>query len=305
MNEVIDHLPYFYHGPIVSWALFTLISNICKQLKIHNDKKQFGTISLHMISNSFTMKGVTFLCKLVSLSVLVLFFIFFFGLPSWGKFQTKGLTVEHSTETSEEGNLLPGITVCPYHANPRTPWRNYRATMDRPEEILAKECNISSGIEMLACIEEKTYMEIEQVVYSISAENEVIDKSDLNLKIQYAGGVRGTCHTLTYKKPIGTNLYKDSFQMKLNPKISFDIFLHDPVFFWPTFNPSAIANAKISIDEGLKGDGIKLLFLEVIKHNKLNTPSRPCDSAFEVCVDAAMAHHYISNTSTTDEILKI
>ena len=158
---------------------------------------------------------------------------------------------------------------------------------------------------MLACIEEKTYMEIEQVVYSISAENDVIDKSDLNLKIQYAGGVRGTCHTLTYKKPIGTNLYKDSFQMKLNPKISFDIFLHDPVFFWPTFNPSAIANAKISIDEGPKGDGIKLLFLEVTKHKKLNTPSRPCDSAFEDCVATAMAHHYISNTSTTAEILKI
>ena len=135
MNEVIDHLPYLYHGPIVSLALFTLISNICKQLKIHNDKKQFGTISMHMISNSFTMKGVTFLCKVVSLSVLVLFFIFFFGLPSSDKFQTKGLTVEHSTEMSEEGNLLPGITVCPYHANPRTPWRNHRATMDRLESV--------------------------------------------------------------------------------------------------------------------------------------------------------------------------
>ena len=48
--------------------------------------------------------------------------------------------------------------------------------MDRPEEILAKECNISSGREMLACIEKKTYTDIEQVVYSVSDENDVIEK---------------------------------------------------------------------------------------------------------------------------------
>ena len=255
-----------------------------------------------MTSDSFTMNGVTSLCKLVPFSVLIFLFIFFFGLPSWEKFHAGGLTVEHSTETSEEGNLLPGITVCPYHANPRTPWRNANATMDRPEDILAKECNISSGIEMWACIEEKTYMDIEQVVYSVSDKNYVIDKSELDYELQYAGGVRGTCHTLTYRKSIGTNLYKDSFQMKLNPNISFDIFLHDPVFFWPTFNPSAIANAKISIDEGPTGDGIELLFLEVMKHKKLNTLSRPCDFAFAKCVNISMANRYISNTSTTDEI---
>ena len=107
------------------------------------------------------------LCRLVSLVVLFLLFIFIFGLPSLKKYQAGGLTVEHSTVRAEEGNLLPGITACPYHASPRTPWRNGTASMERPKDILAMECNLTSGREMLACIKEKTYSNIGQILYEV------------------------------------------------------------------------------------------------------------------------------------------
>ena len=244
------------------------------------------------------------LCRLVSISVLFLLFIFIFGLPSLKKYQAGGLTVEHSTVRSGEGNLLPGITVCPYHAELRTAWRNATATMEKPEDILAKECNLTTARQMLACIEEKTYSNVGQMVYGV-LDGRDPNTTDFSWRSVYSGGVRGTCHKLTYPHPIGTNHQKDAFVIKLNPNISYDIFLHDPVFFWPTVNPSAIPNAKISIDEGTEGAGMQLLFLEVTKHNKLNIPSSPCVSTFSDCFTTFMTDHYIANTSTTDELLKV
>ena len=117
--------------------------------------------------------------------------------------------------------------------------------------------------------------------------------------------MRGTCLNLIYPHPIGTNHQNEAFVIKLNPNISYDIFIHDPLFFWPTFNPSAIPNAKISIEEGTEGAGIQLLFLEVTKHKKLNTLSSPCVSTFADCITTFMTNNYIVNTSTTDEILRI
>ena len=242
--------------------------------------------------------------RLASLIVLFLLFICIFGLPSLRKYKAGGLTVEHSTVRSGEGNMLPGITVCPYHASPRTPWRNATATMEKPEDILAIECNVTNGEEMLACIKEKTYSNIGQIVYGV-LDGRNPNTTDFTWMSLYSGGVRGTCHKLTYLHPIGTNHQNEAFVIKLNPNISYDIFLHDPVFFWPTINPSAIPNAKISIDEGTEGVGMQMLFLEVTKHKKLNNPSGPCVSTFEDCVTTFMANNNIENASTTDEILRV
>ena len=264
---------------------------------------------MHKTSESLSMEGVTTHSKLVSLFLLFLLFIFIFGLPSLEKFQAGGLTVEHSTVKGEgEGNQLPGITVCPYHAKPRTPWRNATAAMDKPQEILAIECNMSTGRDMLACIEEKTYSNIEELVYKL-LDGKNPDTTDFTWVSHYLGGVRGYCHTLVYPHPIGTNHYKEAFMMILNPNISYNIYLHDPVFFWPTTNPSAIPNAKINIDEGSQGEGIQLIFLEVTKHKKLNTPSSPCIFTFAECVTTSLANifgnEYLSTNSTTKDILRV
>ena len=244
------------------------------------------------------------LCKLVSLSVLFLLFTFLFGLPSLAKYKAGGLTEEHSTVRSKEGNLLPAITVCPYHDKlaGRTPWINATAAMDNPEEILVIECNKSTGRDMLACIRAKTYSRKEQIIAEVFLERDP-NRKESTWSSFYAGGVRGICHTLEHLQPIGSNLYTDSLKLILNPNISYDIFLHDPIFFWPTINPTSIPNAKISILEGPQGDGVQILFMEVTQHNKLNSPSCPCVLDFGECVAAFMTSIQIDDNSTTTEIL--
>ena len=119
----------------------------------------------------------------------------------------------------------------------------------------------------------------------------------------YAGGIRGFCHTLKHLHPIGTNLKTDSLKLILNPNISNNIFLHDPIFFWPTINPSTIPNAKICVLEGPQGDGIQLLFIEVTKRKNLNSPSSPCVLDFEKCVTTFMTSILFDENPTTTEIL--
>ena len=206
---------------------------------------------------------------------------------------------------SQAGNLLPGITVCPYNSRtPRTAWRNAKASMDKPEDILEIECNVTTGRDMLACIEEKTYSNIGQIVHGV-LDGRNPDKTDFNWWSFYSGGVRGTCHSLSYHHPIGTNHHKDSFMMLLNPDISYDIFFHDPVFFWPTVNPSAIPHSKVSIDGGPAGDGIQILFIEVINRIQLNTPASPCVPSFLDCIDTFMNKNNLENISTIKDILRI
>ena len=143
------------------------------------------------------------------------------------KFQESGFTVHHSTVRSEAGNLLSGITVCPFQANPRTPWRNATAKINDPDNILAIECNVSTGREALDCIREKTDSNVDQVVYNIS-DVLSLPKPEITLKSKYSGGGKGTCQTLTYPHPIATSHYKEAFMMLFNPNISFDIFLPYP-----------------------------------------------------------------------------
>ena len=250
--------------------------------------------------------GLTGAIKIGFLSILLFLFIVLFGLPSWKKFSAGGLTVEHSTVRPEAGNILPGITLCAYNSNSRTQktaWKKSTSTISNSEDILAIECNVTNGRDMLACIEEKTYSNIGEIVLDV-LDGWISDKKYFSWLSLYSGGIRGTCHSLSYHHPIGTN-HKDTFMMRLNPNISYDIFLHDPVFFWPTLNPSAIPHSKFSIDGGPVGDGIQLLFMEVINRIQLNTPASPCVPSFLDCIDIFMNENHFENFSTVEEILRI
>ena len=228
---------------------------------------------------------------------LLVLFVTMFGLVSWTKYQKGGLTIEHSTHRSVGGNLLPGITICPFHEKPRTPWRNGSAALHVPEAILLTECNSSTAEDMLACIKSKTYQK-EDVVVSLSVPKDR-ERKDFRWVSTYGGGVVGFCHTLIHPHPIGTNLNTDSFWMILKPTLSYDIYLHDPNFFWPTVNPATFPNARMTLT---KDDyGVRLLYVDVKKHIKLNTPSNPC--ALGECLTTFIAKNNLSTMSTMDEIL--
>ena len=102
-----------------------------------------------------TKLGITF--HISFLILLLILFVLMFGLPSWKKYQHVGISLEHSVEVSEEGNIFPSLTFCPYKVDPRTAWKNGTATLADPISILPTECNVSSAAETIECISAKTY----------------------------------------------------------------------------------------------------------------------------------------------------
>ena len=97
-----------------------------------------------------------------------------------------------------------------FTTQPRTPWINTTSTMDKTEEIMAIECNKSTGKEMLACIRAKTYSNKEQIIDEVLLERNP-DIRDFMWHSFYAGGIWGFCHTLIHLHPIGTHLQTDFF----------------------------------------------------------------------------------------------
>ena len=235
-----------------------------------------------------TKLGITF--HISFLIVLLILFVLMFGLPSWKKYQHVGISLEHSVEVSEEGNIFPSLTFCPYKVDPRTAWKNGTATLADPISILPTECNVSSAAETIECISAKTYGRNE-VIRTVDIIKHIpgntgqhwttLNSSGNDWSSRYEGGALGVCHTLHYPHPVGTNSLTDSVTVKILPDVAYDIFIHDPDFFLPTINPSTFPFSKIKLQEN---DTFKVFYIDVTQHQKLNTPRNPCGSDFNECM---------------------
>ena len=232
--------------------------------------------------------GIVF--RLGFLILLIILFVFMFGLPSWKKYQHVGISLEHSVEVSDEGNSFPSLTFCPYKRNPRTAWRNGTATLANPFSILPTECNVTSADETIECISSKTY-DRKEVIRAVDIIKHIpgntgqhwttLNSSGNDWSSRYEGGALGVCHTLHYPHPVGTNSLTDSVTVKIIPDVAYDIFIHDPHFFFPTINPSTFPFSKIKLKEK---DTFKVFYIDVTHHLKLNTARSPCGSEFNDCI---------------------
>ena len=63
--------------------------------------------------------------------------------------------------------------------------------------------------------------------------------NDIYWDLKYRGGFFGMCHIFHYPNPIGTDIMEDPVVIKFDQKLSYYVFIHDPNFFLPTYNPSS------------------------------------------------------------------
>ena len=103
--------------------------------------------------------------------------------------------------------------------------------------ILRKECPYSSIKKLRDCVKGKLYLHKDEFSLTGKVGNENGgDGTFWDLK--YRGGFFGMCHTFHYPDPIGTDILEDPVIIKFDQKLSYYVYIHDPNFFLPTYNPS-------------------------------------------------------------------
>ena len=115
----------------------------------------------------------------------------------------------------------------------RTAWKNGTES-NINVSILRKECPYSSINKLRDCVKRKLYLQKDE--FSLTGKVNGGDGTFWDLK--YRGGFFGMCHTFHYPDPIGTDITEDLVVIKFDHKLSYYVYIHDPNFFLPTYNPS-------------------------------------------------------------------
>ena len=149
----------------------------------------------------------------------------------------------------------------------KSPWKNATATLTKPYDVLRKECSYKSFAELMRCMEEKLYIQRDEIELTGTLASDLPGKNT-TWDLKYRGGAFGTCHTFHYPFPTGTNPEKDAVDIKFSEKLSFNVYIHDPDFFMPTSNPSTFPRFALTFNE--KEKVFKTFYIEVI----INLPFR-------------------------------
>ena len=216
--------------------------------------------------------------KVLTQAVLLVVFLNYFGLESWKTYQ------EESIVTTSKENLVdfvnaPAITICP-----RSPFEEIKTKEDNVMEFI---CNNTEGPDIAECFGGKV-PKVEDIVISAYKGDHRGEGKHFGTGIDFWGFSfykREACYTLTNPDHFGSHPGTDRIWIKLNSNRSsdYDVFIHDPTFFVYSKNP------KLNINYGSLAQKVKRLDkIEVVKHTKLNTENKPCNTdasySFTTCV---------------------
>ena len=89
----------------------------------------------------------------------------------------------------------------------------------------------------------------------------------------------GRCHTLQFPEAVGSLLDDYLLTISFNQSLSYDIFMHDPKYFFTTLNPAAFPHIRIK-RKPLQNEtdrNYDFLYVSQTKHSKLNRDDYPCE----------------------------
>ena len=267
---------------------------------------------------------------LKTLFSLLLFFIFLlkFGLPSWKKYQARQIFVQKK-KVNVHDIPPPAVTFCALAptgdgwekktdektsfvfdisadkndvANSTSEIANISTFMEGMGNLFAgmgnsldtesiptifDKCDDSTSIqEIFDCVKNKTFS-LEETVDAAGLEVTPGNTTDLLNSSFWISDISwvpvGKCHTLNNSVSLGN--YKWTFNLDQQ---SYFLFIHDPNFFLFTFNPATIPSIYLQLNMGQKG-----LYIDGVRHVKMNTPAQPCEDAegysFTACVKESVA----------------
>ena len=236
------------------------------------------------------MNILVFLKYLFSISLLITF-IWFFGIPSWNKFQAREVIINKRDITTDE-IAPPALTICAENG-----WKSedyaydiedYNLSLEYLDNmystIIIQNCGQTSNFEeSLECIDGKTYSLGDLVPKAIEDKHskDILNSSSWISDISYTQV--GKCHTLNNSVPLDFSNWV--FNLK---NISYKIFVHDPDFHLISSNPAVIPSLWIQ-----DINNFPMIYIEVIQHIKIHRPEQSCEErenySFTACIKNSLS----------------
>ena len=237
-------------------------------------------------------------CRVVFVVVLLLGFSLLFGYPAFTKFLESAVFIQISTDPPDRGTIkpvtTPAITFCPSHKNSPLAkgWKN---ASDGYMDIINIECKQPKSLdEAISCMKNRTYSFTETILHA--SRGATISKPLVEQKFwrsDITAMQAGQCHTLNYPEPVGSRLETNILFFLLNPELSYDVVIHDPVVYLHSLTPSAVPQIKIKKKPSEEARNFDLIYITMTKHIKINRPGFPCNESenykFRTCVKESVS----------------
>ena len=208
------------------------------------------------------------LAKIIMLVVLVKYF----GLPSLARYQDEKTVIISSEKYF--GNIpAPTVTVCAGNNNTQMGFKDDWVTSQEypTSEIVGDLCKGLQGKDIVECIERGTFNLSTSVQYAgkgILGKNNLTDPKFWKPEFSYS--MTGLCNQLEANITIGTNQAKEVLWINLTPNLFYSVAVHDPNFFFQSFNPELPMNA-------MTVDDVKMYSFKLVQHKNMDLASKPCN----------------------------
>ena len=104
------------------------------------------------------LKKLFAILKLSFVTLLFLFFVMFFGLPSFKLYLKKGILVSESTDMSVDNKIIPpAITICAKNKASDFGWKGSLLNITSEFSFYETFCSELEGDKLMMCINDETY----------------------------------------------------------------------------------------------------------------------------------------------------
>ena len=226
------------------------------------------------------MRSLAGLARLTFTAFLAGLFLFLFGYPAFFRYLEKAVFIKVSTiSPSEDGILPPAITFCPLTPSPtfNSGWKNSSNEFRHVLRVHCGQHNDSRSIR--ECVEKNTYSLNETLLGATIGIFNTKNLKNPTLWTRYlANPASGNCFMLQYPEHFTTNFEKHSIWLYFDENLIYDVYFHDPNFFFTTGNSDALPLTNLV---KLRNIAIKREFdfypLIATERRNLNRPQAPCE----------------------------
>ena len=211
--------------------------------------------------------------KTVFIVLLFSSFLHWFGVPSIQRYLENKTHIVTTIEATN-GVPSPAVTIC-------GEWKDKGADY-KTQNIINQTC--SSVDDVSACIEKNTYSfgELVSSAFQIHIGQNVSLNDSKLWKEDFTEPTIGKCFTFVFSSDLQVDSY---FLFKLQQDSS-SVFIHDPKYFLVNYNPAMPFIVKI-LGKSIPS---QFLRLKMIKHNKKNLPTRPCEENEDYNFQVLLSH---------------
>ena len=225
------------------------------------------------------------------ISVLFLIFLFYFGLPSLKKYQTQ-VTLSSEKMIPNDFESPPALTICPMKRRKNIAWKETIELEEKTEDItpkLKEICLARNMSNMTQCVDRMGYGLNETLTLAVTKRSTNLMRPEFwteNLMHFYLP----KCFILNLTSGYGDTI-ETGLMLELNSELDYIVYIHDPLFFFPSVNPRTVPRASLHIGK----TGLQFIFIEEILNHMLDQPNKRCRESkeyiFTKCVQSSIRYN--------------